>query len=116
MERALPSVLQAGVPVFKTALAAGCCLNDALVQALLSLMTVVEDTTILHRHDEATLRQVQQTSRQILSLGGMLTDEGKAAVYRLDQEFIARRISPGGSADLLAATYFLWLAENSKSN
>lgn len=113
MERALPSVLQSGLPGFKSALSAGSCLNDALVHALLSLMTVVEDTTILHRHDESTLREVQQASRQILSLGGMLTDEGKAAVFSLDQEFIARRISPGGSADLLAATHFLWLAEHS---
>lgn len=106
-ERGLPSVLQHGLPCLREALDRGLYLNDALVQTLLRLMTVVEDTTVLHRHDPATLAEVQQKAASILDLGGMYTQEGAAAVMQLDLEFIRRWISPGGVADLLAATYFL---------
>ena len=40
--------------------------------------------------------------------GGMLTERGRAHVHELDALFSSQRnISPGGSADLLAVTYFL---------
>ena len=34
-------------------------------------------------------------------------------IESLDREFIKNNISPGGSADLLALTFFLYLFENS---
>ena len=37
---------------------------------------------------------------------------GKAQIVALDKSFIERNISPGGVADLLAATYFLYIIEN----
>jgi triphosphoribosyl-dephospho-CoA synthetase len=74
-------------------------------------MTVVDDTTVLHRHGPETLSYVRQKAAEILVLGGLFTAEGKSAILSLDEDFISRRISPGGSADLLAATYFLWLVE-----
>lgn len=110
-EQGLPAVLQYGLPCLRVALAAGLSLNDALVHTLLRLMTVVEDTTILKRHDPATLLEVQAKATRILELGGMLTVEGIAAIHQLDAEFIRRWISPGGVADQLAAVYFLHQAE-----
>jgi holo-ACP synthase/triphosphoribosyl-dephospho-CoA synthase len=107
----LPSALQLGLPCLRQSLSAGLSLNDALVQTLLKLMTTVEDTTILTRHNLATLREVQQKAVEILELGGMFSAEGRLAVMHLDTEFIQRWISPGGVADLLAAVYFLHVAE-----
>jgi triphosphoribosyl-dephospho-CoA synthase len=37
----------------------------------------------------------------------VLTDGGLDALRRLDDELIIRHLSPGGSADLLAVTWFL---------
>lgn len=78
--------------------------NDILVQTLLYLMTVNEDTNIVARNNLETLEWVRRYANQILISGGMLTKEGMKVVYEMDREFIRRNISPGGSADLLAVT------------
>lgn len=117
VEAGIPSIRKQGLPVLKAALAAGLSLNDALVHTLMSLMTVVEDTTILNRHSREILLDVQSQAKYIMDIGGMLTDLGKKQIFALDEAFIARNISPGGVADLLAATYFLYLVEvNNKSD
>ena len=107
LENGAPAVLQGGLPALRAALADGLSVNDALVQALLVLMTTVDDTTILHRHDLETLQFVRREAQAALLLGGMKTDAGRARVKEMDALFSQRRISPGGSADLLAATWFL---------
>lgn len=112
MEAGMPSIRTQGLPVLKAALGQGLSVNDALVHTLLSLMSVVEDTTILHRHDPAVLGEVQQQARLIIKNGGMLTARGRAQTAALDMTFIERNVSPGGGADLLAATYFLYLVES----
>ena len=79
-------------------------INDILVQTLLHLMAVNEDTNIVARHDLETLEFVQHYASRVLTSGGMLTPKGMEMVYQMDREFIRRNISPGGSADLLAVT------------
>lgn len=107
IEAGLPSVFEAGLPRLREALNQGAADNDALVHALLGLMTHTEDTTILHRHDLETLKRVQSEAAEILTAGGYLTSEGRLKTEALDGRFIKARISPGGSADLLAVTWFL---------
>jgi len=107
LEAGLPSVFEAGLPLLRDALSQGASDNDALVHALLGLMTHTEDTTILHRHDLETLKGVQSEAAEILRAGGYLTPEGRHRTAALDQRYILARISPGGSADLLAVTWFL---------
>lgn len=116
MEAGMPSIREHGLPILKVALAQGVSLNDALVHTLMSLMTVVQDTTILNRHGMKTLLAVQNEAKQIMAQGGMFSELGRAQIKSLDHSFIARNISPGGVADLLAATYFLFLAENNSQN
>ncbi|HWR43408.1 citrate lyase holo-[acyl-carrier protein] synthase [Sporomusa sp.] len=111
IEAGVPSIREQGLPVLKAALGQGLSLNDALVHTLMSLMTVVEDTTILNRHGMKTLLDVQNHARSVLDNGGMLTEAGRAQIGELDKTFIEYNISPGGVADLLAATYFLHLVE-----
>lgn len=103
----LPLVKIHGLPALRSALSANAPLNDALVHALLAIMTVAEDSTIFNRHGLDVLRTVQCQASVIWQAGGMLTADGRQRLAALDQTFIAARISPGGSADLLACTYFL---------
>lgn len=83
----------------------------ALVQVLLHLMTVTNDTNVLGRHDIAILNYVKQRARHALELGGMFSSAGRVEVLAMDADFQQRSISPGGSADLLAVTLFLYWLE-----
>lgn len=106
-EAGFSSVLGHSLPRLRAELAAGRPLNDALVDALLVLFTVVEDTNVLGRSGMEGLALMREKATGALALGGMSTKEGKTAIGEMDRLFAARRISPGGCADLLAATYFL---------
>ena len=46
-------------------------------------------------------------AREVLAAGGCASVAGRAALARLDGQMLAHNASPGGAADLLAATLFL---------
>ena len=50
---------------------------------------------------------VQSGAQAVLDAGGSSSASGRQRMRELDRELIARHVSPGGSADLLAATIFL---------
>ncbi|MEN6413932.1 MAG: triphosphoribosyl-dephospho-CoA synthase CitG [Veillonellales bacterium] len=111
----LPAVGDQALPALRKALTAGFTINDALIHTLLVLMTCVEDTTVMNRHDPATMRQwVREKAQAVLDAGGMGTVKGREKAAALDDEFIARNVSPGGTADLLAVTWFLHRLEEVK--
>ena len=107
IEAGLPTVIFKGLPCFRESINAGLSLNDALVHALIGIMSQTQDTTILHRHGPDTLDAVKQDSAAILDAGGMMSEKGRRMVFELDGHYSSIGISPGGSADLIAATYFL---------
>ena len=77
-------------------------MNDALALTLLHIIAENFDTNILSRHDINTLREVMASAKRLIDSGAGLQE-----LRELDSEFIARNISPSGSADLLAVTYFV---------
>ncbi|HHO9420941.1 TPA: triphosphoribosyl-dephospho-CoA synthase, partial [Klebsiella pneumoniae] len=50
---------------------------------------------------------MQQGACEVLAAGGCASFAGRAALARLDAIMLALNASPGGAADLLAATLFL---------
>ncbi len=77
------------------------------LDALLSLMAELDDTCVLYRGGVEALHVVQSGAQAVLDAGGSSSTIGRQRMYQLDCELIARHVSPGGSADLLAATIFL---------
>jgi triphosphoribosyl-dephospho-CoA synthase len=77
------------------------------LDALLSLMAELDDTCVLYRGGIEALHVVQSGAQAILNAGGSSSTGGRQRMHKLDRELIARHVSPGGSADLLAATIFL---------
>ena len=77
----------------------------------MNLMANVDDTNVLFRTDYASLEYVKQCAFSVLLLGGAETPEGINELVRLNEDFIKRNISPGGCADLLSMTLFLWRLE-----
>lgn len=113
MEQGLPAVRQYGLPALKKALKDGLSINDALINTLLVLMTCVEDTTVMNRCGLEKMRVwVKEKASEAILAGGMASAGGKKLTASLDKEFIDNNVSPGGSADLLAITWFLYKVEN----
>jgi len=102
-----PHVVRAALPVLREARARGEDDATARINALLAIMTTLEDTCLLHRGGSAALRIAQEGARSVLSAGGYATSRGAHAFFLLDAELLARNASPGGAADLLAAAIFL---------
>jgi holo-ACP synthase/triphosphoribosyl-dephospho-CoA synthase len=101
-----PTVRQYGLPVLQQALAAGHSKNDAGVAALLAMLAHADDTNMTRRGGRAALDAIHADLQAFFaSTPAVSVTLEKAAA--LDREFISRNISPGGTADLLAVTFFL---------
>lgn len=73
-------------------------------KALLILLAETDDTNLLHRGGLEGLRFVQAEARRILACP---PEAYRAQLEELDKLCIKKNLSPGGSADLLAAALFL---------
>lgn len=103
-----PGVRQEALSGFATARGMRQVLEEqGPLRALLWAMERTEDSTLVYRGGLGGLRYVQQQAHEL----SRLTDaELPAAMERLDEELIARHLSPGGSADLLSLALFLHAA------
>jgi triphosphoribosyl-dephospho-CoA synthase len=79
----------------------------ALDDALIAIIASLDDTCLLHRGGMIALDAAQRGAKRVMNHGGVATQEGRAALVRLDADLLALNASPGGAADLLAATLFL---------
>ncbi len=79
----------------------------ARLQALFEVMAVLDDTNLAHRGGLAGLRWAQQQARDFLAAGGAANPEAVMRARALHAAFVARHLSPGGAADLLAAACWL---------
>ena len=77
------------------------------LDALLAIIATLDDTCLLHRGGRVALEAAQTGAREALQAGGAARPQGRAALARLDQRLTELNASPGGAADLLAATLFL---------
>lgn len=103
-EVGFPVLLEVGLPMLEAGLSQGLSLEEAGCATLLHLMCAVTDTNLIARSNIATQQRVCMELRQLLAEHPF---PDKAQLEFLDREFIYQNLSPGGSADLLAATYFL---------
>ncbi|MFF9496927.1 triphosphoribosyl-dephospho-CoA synthase [Streptomyces flaveolus] len=105
---------RAGFPHVRRALtaleaarSAGATEAQARLDALLTVMSTLQDTELLHAGGPAGLRHVQAGARTVLAAGGTATPAGAEALTVLDSDLLARSWSPRGSAGLLAGALFL---------
>jgi len=103
----LPTLFEHVVPALRAARQAGVGDRRARLHALFTAMSVLDDTNLVHRGGLAALRDAQACARRFLADGGGLHPQAIARAQDLHLQFVARRLSPGGSADLLAAACLL---------
>jgi triphosphoribosyl-dephospho-CoA synthase len=102
-----PHVVDIGLPALWSARARGADENSAQLDALMAIMSSLDDTCLLYRGGLTALRAAQSGAAAVLALGGCARAAGRSALLRLDGRLLALHASPGGSADLLAACLFL---------
>ena len=102
-----PLVTCAGLPALHASRARGDNETTARLNALLAIISQLDDTCVLSRGGETALLALQAGAAQVLAAGGAATAAGSQALLVLEAVALARGVSPGGAADLLAATLFL---------
>jgi triphosphoribosyl-dephospho-CoA synthase len=102
-----PHIMNYGLPTLRRQRRAGFAEEVCRLDALLSLMSVLDDTCLLYRGGVEGLYAAQSGARAVIDAGGYGRAGGRIQMLKLDCDLNARKISPGGSADLLAATIFL---------
>jgi triphosphoribosyl-dephospho-CoA synthase len=106
--RGFPSVYEVGLPALQRGAAhAGGDAEAARVEACFALVAAVEDTNLLHRGGAAGLQFARRCAREFLDAGGVSAPDWRRRAETVHDQFVARRLSPGGSADLLAMTVFV---------
>lgn len=100
----LPSVFEIGVPALLAASARGASLRCARIDTLYALMAQVSDSNVYHRAGAEGAQYVRQHARHFLELGGTSHPRWHALALAGHASFVGLRLSPGGAADLLAAS------------
>jgi triphosphoribosyl-dephospho-CoA synthase len=103
-----PHALDVGLPALRLgrALAPGDP-EAARVQSFFALLASMDDTNLLYRGGAAGLRFAQEQAAGFLRQGGIEQAQWRERAAAVHRAFIARSLSPGGCADLLAITLFL---------
>ena len=105
-----PSAVQIGLPALKKWLSAGFSLNDAAAMTLLTLISEVDDTNMVHRGGPALAKKSKEQAKRLLST--VIKENFKETLNSLDHQYIADNLSPGGCADLLAVSLMFYFLES----
>ena len=81
--------------------------DAARVQGFFAILASMQDTNLLHRGGMVGLRYAQEAATRFLEKGGIEQADWREQAVAVHRAFVVRRLSPGGSADLLAITLFL---------
>ena len=104
MEAGLPVVSRYGLPLLEHLLAEGKSEDEAGAAVLMTIMGHMTDTNLIARSDLETQKMVSDQAKKIVE---KYSCPNTGLLNWLDQQFTARNLSPGGSADLLAVCWML---------
>lgn len=79
----------------------------ARVDACFALIAALDDTNLLHRGGQVGLDFARATARAFVARGGVRARDWRLRAAAAHRAFVARRLSPGGAADLLAMSVFV---------
>lgn len=107
-EKGYPIVFDDGYPMLKKTAGTR---NQRLMDTFLKIVSVNIDSNLIKRanNDPAIVKWAQNQAIKVMELGGSKTSAGRNQLEKMNQEFLNRNLSLGGSADLLALTIFLGL-------
>ncbi len=110
-----PHVVDIGLPTLRRKRASGATEQVARLDALLSIVARLDDTCLLYRGGVDALIAAKKSALGVERAGGVGTQIGRQLLMLLDRRLLDLKVSPGGSADLLAASIFLDALERKQS-
>jgi triphosphoribosyl-dephospho-CoA synthase len=102
-----PHVIKIGLPHLRSRRLAGATETACRLDTLLAIMSRLDDTCLLYRGGLQALETAKSGAQEVIALGGTDNPRGMARLFQVDRDLVQLGASPGGSADLLAATLFL---------
>ncbi len=102
-----PTVFASLWPALLDAWDRGLDQRRARVHVLMTSIATTTDTNLLYRGGTEGLAFAQRAARDFLDRGGVADAAWESELRAIGRAFVARKLSPGGSADLLAATLFV---------
>ena len=105
-----PHLFNTGFPLFQAVLKEDFTLWQAGLITLLHYIAYTEDTNLIIRSDYQLACKIQKDLQKFLNHATY--EEHLSILPKLDHFFVSQNISPGGSADMLALTYFLYFIQN----
>lgn len=103
-----PILFETALPAWASAAARGLTAEQIRLEVLFSLIASLDDCNLAHRGGLEGLTFARRAARRFLAEGGAGRPDGVAAAQAIGKAFVARRLSPGGSADILSAA--CWFA------
>ncbi|WP_068714671.1 triphosphoribosyl-dephospho-CoA synthase CitG [Vibrio tritonius] len=103
----LGTIMKHALPAYQMCLRNGVSTEQAMWHTLLVLMANNDDSNLVSRGGIEGLRLVQNHAAHLLNLGGYQYAEIENELIEFDKMLIEKHLSPGGSADLLAATWLV---------
>jgi triphosphoribosyl-dephospho-CoA synthase len=109
----LPSVFEVGLPALRRTLSAGRGMQHARIDALFALMAHVSDTNVFYRGGAQGAATVRRQAAGFVAMGGTAHPDWRGYALECHRILVAQKLSPGGAADLLAATCLVHAVANS---
>lgn len=110
VKEGFPHLFNTGFPLFQAVLKEDFTLWQAGLITLLHYIAYTEDTNLIIRSDYQLACKIQKDLQKFLNHATY--EEQLSILPKLDDFFVSQNISPGGSADMLALTYFLYFIQN----
>ena len=107
-----PSAMECALPALQLWLKRGADFNRASVAALLHLIGQIDDTNMIHRGGVLEARRRRLEAAELYDI--LTVDTIIPTATALDESYIRANLSPGGCADMLAVSLFLFFVLNEK--
>jgi triphosphoribosyl-dephospho-CoA synthase len=104
----LPAVFKIGLPTLRRTLQAGRGWECACIDVFFALLANVPDTNIFHRTGISGAAVARAHALNFMQRGGTADVNWRMTALTTHRYFVTHRMSPGGIADLLAASILLF--------
>lgn len=103
----MPALFDHAVPAWQLARAGGLGGMRLRLQVFFTLLVVLDDCNLARRGGLSGLRFARAQATDFLAAGGAAHAGAVEHAWAIHRAFVARRLSPGGCADMLAAACLL---------